>query len=104
MGIIPLITSLVYFDPIMDALLKFTGLSRVTHVGFTSSWYMDSGRKICVFIFLSAFIGGISDLREYSAVLIARLYDRRFRSTVKMELDDEDDDKVNTRMKTMQEL
>ena len=102
MGIIQLVISLVYFSSVTKPLLAFTGMKRQFYEDFTPYWYMDTGRKICVFIFLSAFISAISDLRTYLTVLIRRFYDRKFRSTVKTELDDEDDDKVNTRMKTMQ--
>jgi len=60
-------------------------------------WYMDTGNAICLFLFVMPFITNTSMIIEYLRALIRRLWDRKWRSSLKFDHDDELNDEVNTR-------
>ena len=72
--------------------------------GFTPEWYMTTGKAICFFVFTSAFVSNIGELWNYMSALCRRVFDRRGRSDLKKDPEDEDDDDPNTRIKVQHEL
>lgn len=103
-GMISLITSLVYFSTITTALLKWTTIEKVQYTGFTPAWYMGTGRYICVLVFTSAIISNSADMNKYIKSILIRCLDRRCRKHVKRDVEDEDDDDVNTTRRTQNDL
>lgn len=99
MGLIALISSMSAFMGINDLLLGFTGLTKESYKGFTPDWYMDVGRGICFFIFMSSFISNAADLGQFTISSAKRFHDRSFSMNLKKDPEDEDDDEPNTRKK-----
>lgn len=98
MGIIALISS---FDRwgITDRLMGGIVAKKEYYTDFNSDWYMNIGKKICIFIFTSAFLSNLADLRNYAFVITKRFRDRGYKTNMKNDPEDEDDDVPNTRMK-----
>ena len=103
MGIIVLITS---FDQlgITNAILGDLSSNSNVYKEFEPSWYMDYGNKICIFIFMSAFIVNSRDIAKFTVNAIKRFFDRRFRSNLKLDPEDEDDDTPNTKIRIQSDL
>jgi len=104
MGLIALISSMTAFAGINDLLLGFTGLTKTNYPGFSPDWYMDTGRGICFFIFMSSFVSNSADLREFVLSIIKRFHDRSFSMNLKKDPEDEDDDEPNTKKKIQGDL
>ena len=98
MGLIVLISS---FDRwgITDRLMGGIVAKKEYYTDFDSDWYMKIGKSICVFIFLSSFLSNIADFRNFIIIIIRRLRDRSFKSNLKNDPEDEDDDMPNTKIK-----
>jgi hypothetical protein len=96
MGIIILIASFDNIGVTEKVLGDFAGENN-TFKSFEPDWYMDYGNKICIFIFMSAFLINSSDIVAYIKKETARLYDRRGKMNLKLDPDDEDCDLPNTR-------
>ena len=62
-------------------------------------WYYKYGNYICKSLYMSALISNVIDLAVYLFYAIKRLVNRRFKSGLKKDPDDEDCDKVNTSYK-----
>lgn len=58
---------------------------------------MDCGNYICLIIYMSAFFSSVFDIFEFIIVQFKRWKDRGFKSNLKKDLDDEDDDEPNTK-------
>lgn len=104
MGLIALISSMTAFVGINNLLLGFTNLSKHSYEGFTPDWYMDVGRGICFFIFMSSFISNAADLGQFIISAFRRFHDRSFSMNLKKDPEDEDDDEPNTRKKIQSDL
>lgn len=65
---------------------------------------MDTGRAICLFLFTSSFVACIVDILYYVKALLIRMWDRKCRTRLKADQDDEQDDVVNTRQKVQTNL
>lgn len=96
MGIITLITS---FDKIgvTEMILGENAESFNVYDSFTPDWYMDYGKKICLYIFMSSFLINAKDLTEYFKKELIRLWDRNFKTNLKFDPEDEDCDLPNSR-------
>jgi hypothetical protein len=98
MGIIVLITS---FDQlgITNSLLGDMSSNANVYKEFEPSWYMDYGNKICMFIFMSAFIVNSKDLIRFAVTVVYRCFDRKLKLNLKLDPEDEDDDTPNSRIR-----
>lgn len=66
MGLIQLLSSLSLFKGLNEMLLGFSEiLIKKSHDSFNCAWYMDTGKSICFFIFMSAFLSNVADFRLY---------------------------------------
>jgi len=103
MGLIQLFIS---FDNwgIQDMLMGGTVESKDRFSDFTSDWYSSSGNKICLFLVISSFISNFIDLSQFVIILYKRWRDRRYKFQLKYDLDDEDDDQPNSRIKIQGDL
>jgi len=72
--------------------------------GFQPAWYMNTGKAICFYVFLSPILSNFKDFKDFSVVLSLRFFDRGFKPHVKKDPGDEDDDRVNTRKKLQSKL
>lgn len=100
MGLILLITS---FDPTRyTSLVK--GTKYTTYDGFESAWYSQQGIKLCMALFLSSFATNFNECQKMFFAEIARLIDRGFRPNLKKDLEDEDDDEPNTKLRIQNEV
>ena len=104
MGLIALIQSLSIFHGLNAVLLDWTALTFKSYPGFTPEWYMDQGKKICLFIFLSSFLSNTQDINKFAQAIVVRFYDRKFKMHLKKDPEDEDDDEPNTRQKIQSDL
>jgi hypothetical protein len=95
MGVIVLITS---FDQIgiTDMLLGKLSANNNVYKEFEPNWYMDYGNKICLFIFMSAFLVNSKDFVRFTITVIYRCIDRKGKLNLKLDPEDEDDDTPNT--------
>lgn len=50
---------------------------------YTPDWYMNIGRQICVFIFLSAFLKNVADVCKFILIELKRFKDRNFKCNMK---------------------
>jgi hypothetical protein len=104
MGIVFLIEG---FDPTGFA-VKLLGESSSNHKqeynGFESSWYMNIGLKLCFTIWMSSVITNIKEVERISKVFIARFLDRNYKLNIKKDEEDSDDDEVNTKKKSQEDL
>lgn len=98
MGIIVLLTS---FDSlgIQEKLLGELATNSKVYSGFEPNWYMDSGNKICIMIFMSSFLVNSKDVIKFVKSAALRIYDRRFKMNMKLDPEDEDCDLPNTRIR-----
>lgn len=103
MGIIVLITS---FDQlgITDAILGELSSNSNVYKEFEPSWYMDYGNKICVFIFMSAFLVNSKDIVKFTHSVVLRFIDRGFKMNLKLDPEDEDDDTPNSKIRIQSDL
>jgi hypothetical protein len=98
MGVIVLITS---FDRlgIREFLMSQLVDDIRVYNGFESQWYMEQGNKICIVIFMSAFLINSSEIGAYLLAELKRCRDRKFKLNIKLDPEDEDCDKPNTRLR-----
>jgi hypothetical protein len=88
---------LISFDP--------TGISQkiagqdepIDYNGFSYIWYENIGKKICIALFASSITTNISEVQKFINVTFKRFRDRGFKPNIKKDLEDEDDDTVNTK-------
>ena len=101
MGIIIVLTS---FDPtnIMN-LIRGTEDKKM-YMGFEARWYGNVGQDLCTTIFLSALATNIPEVTGYLKVELKRLFDRGFKPNLKKDLEDEDDDEPNSKLKLQEDL
>ena len=93
MGLVVLITS---FDP-SGVSQQLAGQKEAQiYAGFESSWYSSAGRKLCFSLFMSAFATNLGEVQTLAKALRDRLQDRSFRPNLKSDVEDEDDDRVNS--------
>lgn len=105
MGLIQLLSSLSLFRGLNEMLLGFSkNLIKKSHDSFNCPWYMDTGKSICFFIFMSAFLSNIADMRLFVISSLKRFYDRGYKVNLKKDPEDEDDDEPNTKKKIQKEL
>ena len=60
---------------------------------------MNTGLSICVFMFTNSFASNANNLKNYLKVELNRFKDRTFKTNLKKDPDDADDDDPNTRLK-----
>ena len=103
MGIIQLITS---FDSIGLQKIVLGELAGDTTIynGFEPNWYMQIGNKICIFIFMSSFVVNSKDVINFGITFAKRCKDRSFRTNLKLDPEDEDCDKPNTKIRIQSDL
>jgi hypothetical protein len=96
MGVILLIQS---FDP-SGTSQKISGQDvPIIYDGFSYDWYQDVGKSLCVVIFASAISTNIQEIRKLITSSLKRFKDRGFKPNLKKDLEDEDDDTPNTKIK-----
>lgn len=98
MGIIVLFSS---FDSIglKKQFLGELSENSTVYNGFEPNWYMDYGKNICTFIFMSSFVVNSRDLGKWTMMIIVRCLDRKGRLNLKLDPEDEDCDKPNSRIR-----
>lgn len=105
MGIIQLISS---FEPtgIANSIRDDSDneMSNYASSGFTSLWYMNIGIKLCFTIFTSSISTNIDVVTMLGKRLMTRCRDRGYKLSIKKDPEDEDDDEVNTKKATQEEL
>ena len=103
MGIIVLITS---FDSIGITQMVLGDLADKHNIyeGFEPNWYMEYGNKICIFIFMSSFVVNSKDLWLVALTNVRRCRDRSFKLNLKLDPEDEDCDKPNTKIRIQSDL
>jgi len=67
--------------------------------GFTPDWYADIGQYICFSLFVSAFAVNLKEIAVFIYKEALRCRDRGFKLRLKKDLEDEDDDAPNTKLK-----
>ena len=72
--------------------------------GFEPDWYMTYGNKVCIMIFMSSFIVNSKDIWKFLYDTFRRFKDRSFRLNLKLDPEDEDCDKPNSKMRIQSEL
>ena len=65
---------------------------------------MDYGNRVCIFIFMSSFLINAKDIITFIITAIYRCYDRKFKMNLKLDPEDEDCDKPNSRIRIQSEL
>jgi len=98
MGIIILITSFDHLG-IKESLLGALSGKNNIYTGFDPNWYMDYGKKICMFIFMSSFVVNSRDIVRFMITMLRRLRDRSFNLNLKLDPEDEGCDKPNTKIR-----
>lgn len=103
MAIIVLITS---FDQmgVTEAMLGEYAEDNAVYNNFSANWYMDYGNQICIFIFMSSFVINSAGIYSYLRVETFRCYDRKGRMNLKLDPEDEDCDRPNTRQRVQSRL
>jgi hypothetical protein len=101
--------TLVSFDPsgFVDYLStrpENVKMDKITYSMFESYWYFDVGKVICIALSMSIFTSNIFEFFGYLKVALFRLIDRSFKSTLKKNPHDEDDDEPNTKKKNQIDL
>jgi hypothetical protein len=82
---------------ITESLLGEYAEDNNVYKNFSPNWYMDFGNKICIFIFMSAFVINSADVFKFMKTELTRCYDRKGGSNLKLDPEDEDCDLPNTR-------
>jgi len=95
-GMITLITSLVYFKEITIPLLALVDTVKDQYPSFTPAWYMDTGKYICLLVFTTTVVANSADFNKFVKTNILRFLDRGCRRSIKKYPDDDDDEEVNT--------
>lgn len=94
MGIIML---LLAFDP-SGTSQKMAGQGEpIIYEGFETSWYSVLGKKLCLTLFMSTFATNVGEVKKIGEASAKRLVDRKGLPNIKKDLEDEDDDEVNTK-------
>ena len=94
MGIIML---LLAFDP-SGTSQKMAGQAEpIIYEGFETSWYSVLGKKLCLTLFMSTFATNVGEVKKIGEASAKRLVDRKGLPNIKKDLEDEDDDEVNTK-------
>ena len=65
---------------------------------------MDYGNRICIFIFMSSFLINSKDIIQFILTAIYRFFDRKFKFNLKLDPEDEDCDRPNSRIRIQSEL
>ena len=60
---------------------------------------MEFGNKICIMIFMSSFLINSKDITSFFITAVKRCRDRKFKLNIKLDPEDEDCDKPNTRIR-----
>ena len=95
MGLIILLSS---FDHLgINSFLMGNITSNVVYYGFEPDWYMTYGNKVCIMIFMSSFIVNAKDFWKFLFDSFRRFKDRSFKFNLKLDPEDEDCDKPNTK-------
>lgn len=102
MGLIQLVSS--FNQNYTNKLMLNAIAEKKNFEGFSSDWYMEIGNAICIFIFASAFLNNIMHVLQYITTGVRRIQDRRFKSNIKSEPEDPDDDTPNTKIKVQEDL
>ena len=103
MGLIQLVSSFNQ-NNITDKLMFNAIAEKKSYEGFSSDWYMEIGNSICIFIFASSFLNNTTHILRYIITGVRRIQDRRFKSNLKSEPEDPDDDTPNTKIKVQEDL
>lgn len=93
MGLIMLVLS---FDPSGTSQRMAGQPIPVVYEGFENSWYMVHGKKLCLTLFMSTFATNAGEIKKLAQASVERLKDRMGKPNIKKDLEDEDDDEVNT--------
>ena len=62
------------------------------------------GKTLCVALLMSSIATNMNEIQNYLKYELKRFYDRGFNSSMKKDLEDEDDDVPNTRLKDQEDL
>ena len=89
MALIVLMLSFIISKPEKDSL----------YGGFDEGWYQEYGNYVCKSLYMSALISNIIDLIVFMFYYCKRLINRRFKSQLKKDIDDDWNDEVNTTYK-----
>jgi hypothetical protein len=65
---------------------------------------MNIGLKLCFTVFMSSMLTNVNEVRRISEVFYNRLKDRDYKLNIKKNPEDSDDDEVNTKLKSQDEL
>lgn len=65
---------------------------------------MDYGKNICIFIFMSSFVVNSKDMGRWFVTAVFRCIDRKGRLNLKLDPEDEDCDKPNTKIRIQKYL
>ena len=98
MGLIILISSFDHFG-INEFLLGNLKSKQSTYYGFDPDWYMTYGNKICIMIFISSFLVNSKDFYRFLFDTFRRCRDRSCRLNLKLDPEDEDCDKPQTKLR-----
>lgn len=103
MGIIFLFISM---DPwkTTDKLMLGTVTSKEVVDDYVPTWYMGTGKSICLFLFVSAFMTNAKECLVFIYVSFKRFKDRSYKMYMKLDPEDEDDDMPNTKTKIQSDL
>lgn len=103
MGIIFLFISM---DPwkTTDKLMLGTVTSKEVVDDYVPAWYMGTGKSICLFLFVSAFMTNAKECLVFIHIILKRFKDRSYKMYMKLDPEDEDDDMPNTKTKIQSDL
>lgn len=92
------------FDPSPFSDFITGSTERTTYKGFESQWYRVIGMSICLTMIQSALFTNITEAARISKIFVKRLKDRSFKLNIKKNQEDSDDDEVNTKQLTQDDL
>lgn len=101
MGIIMLVLS---FDPTGTSQIMAGQQTPIIYNGFENSWYYELGKKLCLTLFMSTFATNAGELKKIGEATFFRVKDRSGLPNLKKDLEDEDDDEVNTKIIVQAEI
>jgi hypothetical protein len=104
MGLVPMLNGFDYVGLNKALLGGHEQIKQERYPGFTPDWYMKVGQFICYSLFISAFLNNIKELLLFLFREAKRLRDRGFKSNLKKDPEDDDDDTPNTKLKVQTEL
>jgi hypothetical protein len=101
MGLIMLLLS---FDPSGTSQTMAGQEEPMIYRGFETAWYEVLGKKLCLTLFMSTFATNVGEIKKIGQAGILRLKDRGGLPNIKKDLEDEDDDEVNTKIYVQDEV